>query len=47
MLMRWSMLLEMFLDILACYCAMIFGERVENNDHLHRTYRWRGKDYLI
>jgi len=47
MLMRWSVLLEVFIEILVCYCAMAFGRRVEDNDRLHRVYLWRGKKYLI
>lgn len=47
MIMRWSMLLEMFVEILACYCAMVFGRRVASGDNLHRVYVWRGKEYLI
>lgn len=47
MLMRWSMLLDIFVEILACYCAMLLGRRVKKSDELHRVYVWRGREYLI
>lgn len=47
MLMRWTILLEVFIEILVCYCAIAFGRRIENDDRLHRIYLWRGKEYQI
>lgn len=47
MLMRWKFLLEMVVEIGACYCAIAFGRRVETSNRLHRVYVWRGKRYAI
>lgn len=47
MRMRWVFLLEMLVEIFACYCAMAFGRREATEDRLHRVYLWRGKKYLI
>ena len=47
MLMRWGILLDIFVEILWLYVVMAFGRPVKADNDFQRAYKFRGRVYLI